>query len=75
MQRRSASSAPGVASTCFVDLEVFFLEQPRVGGHHFVGAHLDHIAGPQLRGQHIGVNRRPVRLERHLPGRWNLLSQ
>ena len=41
----------------FVDLEVLFLDQPRVGGHHFVGAHLDHIAGPQLRGQHIGVNR------------------
>jgi hypothetical protein len=41
----------------FVDLEVFFFDQPGVGGDYLVGAYLDHIAGPQLRGLHIGVDR------------------
>ncbi len=38
-----------------VDLEVFFLDQASVGGHYLVGAHLDHVAGPQLRRFDVDV--------------------
>ena len=59
----------------FVDFEVVFLDQPGVGGDHLVGAHLDHVAGPQLCRLGVGVDRRTVGTERHFPRRRNLLGQ